>query len=76
MEGIVLTQSPQTRFMSPNFDHLFVFNTTIDSCEIQRIFKVFLLVFFCVIKISRQKGTKFGCQFILVFGEEGEAELG
>ena len=25
--------------MSPNFDHLFVFDTTIDSREIQRIFK-------------------------------------
>ncbi|MEI8111261.1 MAG: hypothetical protein WCH59_09755 [Chitinophagia bacterium] len=41
--------------MSPNFDHLFVFDTTIDSREIRRILKVFLMLVLCVIKILRQK---------------------
>jgi len=53
------TESPQTRFMSRNFDYLFVFDITIDNHEIQKIFKVFLVSIILAINSIRQNLHEF-----------------
>ena len=54
-----ITQPPQTRFMSRNFNHLFVFDITVDNHEIQKIFKVFLVIVKLVIQNARQNLHEF-----------------
>lgn len=54
-----LTESPQTSFMSRNFDYLFVFDITIDNHEIQKIFKVFLVSIILAINSIRQNLHEF-----------------
>jgi hypothetical protein len=62
-----ITQSPQTRFMSRNFDYLFDSDTFIDTREIQRIFKVFLIMDKLAITSTRQILQEFDTKFEIVF---------
>lgn len=66
------TESPQACFMSRNFDYLFVFDITIDNHEIQKIFKVSLVIVKLLIASTRQNLHEFNTKF----GEEGLSGIG